>query len=186
MDFITQLWLPIVLSAAFVWFWNFLSWAVLDLHAKDYSGVPSEHSFLAALRPLNLPPGNYSFPHAETRAQRSGQAFLDNCKGGPIGILKVWPTTINMATPMIASFVLCLVVAFLLAYLASVTLKPGDPFGRIMQVIGTAGVLAHCVGFWPGGIWFRAKLRALVITTFDGLVAGFGTAAIFAAFWPKV
>lgn len=186
MEFVTQLWLPIVLAGVAVWFWNFLSWAALNLHAGDFSPLPNDDAFAKAVRPLNLPPGTYGFPDWGS-AKKDKEAFMAKWKAGPVGTISVWPSESKMGGKMIGSFLVYLAVSFLIAYLTWEALAgaKGVGFGKVMQLAGTAGVLGYCFAFLPNGIWFNAKPRAMVMCVIDGLIAGLGTGAIFAALWPS-
>src|ERR1700722_16588643 len=112
MDFISKLWLPILLSAVAVWFWAFLSWAILALHKHDMQRLPNEDAFVNAIRPLNLPPGVYGFPFCEDHKQHKDPAFVARWKAGPNGILNVWRTDINMGANMLMSFLVYLAASF--------------------------------------------------------------------------
>ncbi len=59
---ITSLWLPIVVSAVLVFFASFLLNAVLSYHVNDFRPVPDEDRVMDALRPFDLPPGDYVLP----------------------------------------------------------------------------------------------------------------------------
>ncbi len=89
MDFIKHLWLPILLSAFAVWFWAILSCAILTLHKKDWSQLPSEEAFGAAVRPLNLPHGVYGFPYCAHPKQMREAEFMEKWKRGPTGLLYI-------------------------------------------------------------------------------------------------
>ncbi|MCE2968246.1 MAG: hypothetical protein ACK5WB_14510 [Phycisphaerales bacterium] len=188
MDALTALWLPVLVSAAAVWFWQFLSWAALSLHGKDWDGLPDEDRFMNALRELNIPPGNYVFPHDDARARSSDPEFKARFKAkwqaGPIGLINVWPAKMSMGGKMIGSFLVNLLVSALIAYLASITLKPGDGFLRVTQVVVTAGILSYSFAQLHTGIWFNAKPRAMIMAVIDGVVSGVLIGVIFAAMWP--
>jgi hypothetical protein len=184
MDALVPLGLPILASAAAVWFWHFLSWAVLSLHAKDWGGLPDEDRFMQAVRELNIPPGPYAFPHVEKHGQSSDPAFKAKWQAGPVGLINIWPAKMSMGGKMLGSFVVNLVVSFLIAYLASITLKPGDEFLRVTQVVATAGILAYSFATLHNSIWFNAKPRAMVTAVVDGIVSGVLIGLVFAALWP--
>src|SRR2546421_1401905 len=105
MEFITRLWLPILLSAIAVWFWSFLSWAILAVHKHDLKPLPNEDGFGAAVRPLNVSPGVYAFPYCEHK-DRNNPAFQEKWKTGPVGILYLWKPNPSMGGNMAATFVL--------------------------------------------------------------------------------
>jgi hypothetical protein len=180
-----DLWLPTLLSAAAVWFWAFLSWAILPVHKKDFGGLPNEDAFLRAMRELNLPPGQYGFPHCKDNAQRSDPAFMEKWKTGPSGLLNVWKPNPNMGMNMVLSFVVYLIVSILIGYIGyAAGLPRGTGFGKVFQVLGAAGILAYTFSFLPQMIWFQSNVNAKIAGMLDGLVSGLVTGVIFAALWP--
>lgn len=185
MSMLMGLWLPIVLAAVGVWFWNFLSWSILPIHKKDFVGLEHEDAVMAAIRSLNIPVGSYGFPRPKSRAGVKDPAFEAKWKAGPAGLLNVWPANPAMGSKMIASFVLYAVVSVLVGYIGSEALPRGTSFAKVMQVLGTAGVLGYTFAGLPNMIWFNGTRSAKMAAVVDGLIAGLGTGAIFAAFWPK-
>ena len=67
---LTALWLPIVLSAVFVFVASSILHMVLPYHRSDYDKLPNEDAVLDALRAQNAGPGNYVAPHCVTPAAR--------------------------------------------------------------------------------------------------------------------
>lgn len=183
MDMLLAIWLPIVLAAAAAWFWSFLSWAILGIHKPETRKLPDEDAFLNAVRSLNLPPANYFFPYLEHNTK--DPAALEKWHRGPCGKLSIWSPNVNMAGNMLATLGVCLLTAFLIGYVASVTLPRGTDFMRVFQVCGTMGVLGYSFSQLPNLIWFQGGKRAMVTCVFDGIVQGLATGLIFAALWPK-
>ena len=58
-------------------------------------------------------------------------------------------------------------------------------FGKVFQVMGTAGILAYCFASFPGDVWFQKKRRAMAMDLVDGIVFGLITGVIFAWQWPR-
>ena len=59
---IASLWLPILLSAVAVFIASSVIHMFLGYHAADYKKVPAEDEVMAALRKLDIPPGDYMVP----------------------------------------------------------------------------------------------------------------------------
>jgi hypothetical protein len=183
MEFLDQLWLPIVLSAIAVWFWSFLSWAVLPVHKGDWKTLPDEDAFRAAVRPLNIPAGVYGFPHCPDHKQRKDPAFLEKWKAGPVGLLYQWNPNPSMGANMALTFGLYLVISCLMAY-AGYAALPHASHARAFQLLGTIGLLAYSFAFLPNMIWFQGAKRAMVTAIVDGIIQGLGSGAIFSLMWP--
>ena len=65
---LTALWLPIVLSAVFVFVLSSIIHMVLPWHKNDYPKLPNEDAFRAAVGPMNIPPGEYMVPRCDNMA----------------------------------------------------------------------------------------------------------------------
>lgn len=184
MDFLVALWIPILASAAAVWVASALMWMVMPHHRKDMRKLPDEDAFMAQVRAAGILPGGYAFPHCPSHADGQKPEFKRKWEEGPAGYLSVWGK-MNMGKNMGLTFLVYLVAGLLIAYLGwSALPHDGAGFGQVMQVIGTAGVLAYCTAFLPNAIWFQMPRNALLSNLFDGLVYGLITGAIFGALWP--
>lgn len=183
MDMLSQLWLPILLAGVAAWLWSFISWAAADLHRGDYRPIPAEDEAIAAVRKLGLPPGHYMYPFKDP-AKSKDPAHQAKWTSGPVGTIWVMGP-ISMPVNMLLTFAWYLGASLLIGYLAGEALRPGAEFGKVMQVAGTAGVLAYTVSGMPTLIWFQAHRSSKLMAVVDGLVQGLATGAIFAAMWPK-
>lgn len=194
MDFLVHLWLPIVASAAAVWILSAVIWMALPHHHRDYDRLPDEKAFMDAVRSLNIPPGNYGFPYFGDRASCNTPEAKKAWQEGPLGVFNNWKPGTNMARNLVLTFLVYLAISVLVGYLAwhaehrhaaGVLASGTRPrFADIMQITGTAGVLAYAFAFLPSGIWFQAKPRALLTAFADGVVYGLATGAGFAWLWP--
>lgn len=183
MDMLAHLWLPILLSAAAVWVAAAIAWMALPHHRGDFRRLPDQARFLEAVKGLGVSAGTYQFPFCSSHKEAmspEGQALFKN---NPCGTLVVFGN-VSMGRNMVLSFLVYLAVSFLLAYVGALTLPAGSEFSKVFQVLGTVGVLSYCFAFLPGGIWFSAAPRALLMNFIDGIAYGFITGAIFAALWP--
>lgn len=61
---ISSLWLPILLSAVFVFVVSSIIHMMLGYHRADYKTLPAEDQVMEALRKFNIPPGDYMMPCA--------------------------------------------------------------------------------------------------------------------------
>ena len=75
MEFVSLLWLPILLSAVFVFIVSSLVHMVLGYHAGDYQKLPNEDATMDALRSLNIPGGHYTMPKASSMKDFKNEAF---------------------------------------------------------------------------------------------------------------
>lgn len=184
MELLVQLWLAILASGAAVWVYSALAWMALPHHKNDFRGLPDEAGAMAAIRALQLRPGNYCFPHAGTREEKRSAEFAARWKEGPAGLLNVWGP-VNMARNMVLSLVVNLAVSFVVGYLASTSLTRGADFWKVLQLTATAGVLGYTFGSLPNAIWFGSSRNAVLANLFDGVMQGLITGLVFASLWPR-
>lgn len=198
MHLLLPLWLPILLSAAAVWFVSLIASMALPHHKQDWIGLTDptnspgggEDGFMDYLRRSGIKPGNYLFPDFRTSAALRSEKVEKALKDGPVGHLSVWRTPLTMGDKMAGTFIVHLVVSTLIAYLTRVAL-PADPgaapasFAKVFQIAGTAGILAYCFSSIPSAIWWGAYRRTIVANVIDGMVYGAIIGAIFARWWPQ-
>ncbi|MCW5769679.1 MAG: hypothetical protein KIT19_13455 [Phycisphaeraceae bacterium] len=200
MDFLTNLWLPIVASAAATWIAGAAFWMALPHHKKDMTELPDQKETIEKIRALGLPPGNYVFPGGGCSKEAMKDPEVQRCwKEGPLGFISLWKTPPKMGPSMIGTFCVNLAVSITIGYLAWVTIgnthgaslggvagiesRPGPTFAGIFQITGTAGILAYAFSHIPNGLWFGASRRAILMNIIDGVAYGLITGAIFAWLW---
>jgi hypothetical protein len=184
MDFITQLWLPIVVSAVVVFFLSAASHMLLPWRLREFRAVPGFEAVQAAVR--DLAPGQYLFPAEADPKARGSKEAMARWAAGPSGWLTIVPRQpIGMGRNMGQSLLVYLVVSFLTAYLASFALGAAPPTVSIVRLISTIGILSYSVGTSFSSIWFSRPWKAWAADLLDAIVQGFAMAAVFAWLWPR-
>jgi hypothetical protein len=182
---ITALWMPILLSAVIVFVASSLIHMLLKYHNSDYRKMPDEDKILAALRPANLQPGLYVFPHC-THKEMKSPAMMEKFKQGPVGFLTIRPSgPVAMGKFLGQWFVFCLVVGTAAACLAGRVLGPGTPYRTVFHVVGLAAFLGYGVGTLSNGIWKGQPWSSVLKEVIDGLIYGLLTAGTFGWLWPR-
>jgi hypothetical protein len=177
---IVSLLLPVLLSAVALFFASFLSWMVLGLHKGDWKKLPREDETLAALKPLQPPPGNYSFPNCENAKDQQTPEFQAKWEAGPRGVVTFFDN-VSMGANLAQTFVYFLVATFCIAYLGSLALPPKTPFQPVFRFISTAAFLTFFAAIVPHAIWFKVRIVGHLI---ESIAYAAITGAIFAATWP--
>ena len=180
-----SLWLPILLSAVFVFLVSFVLHTVLTYHFKDFAKLQNEDDVTDALRKLNVPYGEYLFPHAANSKEMSSPEFKEKMKKGTAGFLTFWDASRpEMGKNLTQWFVYCVVVAIFAAYIAGRALGPGAQYLSVFRFAGTTAFLGYAVALWQDSIWFRRSWNTTLRNTFDGLVYALLTAGTFGWLWP--
>ncbi len=182
---LTALWLPILISAAFV----FIASAIIHMaplwHESDLPGLPAEDVVTDALRPLNIPPGDYMLPRAKDMAEMKTVEFNERMKKGPVMLITVWPNgPISMGRQLGLWFLYILVVSYFAAYVAGRALAPGTDYLDVFRFAGTTAFIAYSVALWQIAIWYRRSWSQTFKETFDGLIYALLTAGVFGWLWP--
>lgn len=181
-----QLWLPIVLSAVFV----FVASALINMflkfwHMPDYRGFANEEEVAAAIRKSGATPGAYMMPYCKGHEALKDPAMQEKFKLGPVAHVNIRPSgMMNMGSFLGQWFVFCLFVSVACAGLAWHAL-PAHPDSHVaFHTIGVAALLAYSFGEIPNAIW-RAQPWSMTIKYFiDGVVYAIITAATFCWLWP--
>ena len=179
------LWLPILLSSVLVFIVSSILHSVLPWHKNDYKKLPEEDKVIDALRPLNIPPGDYMVPRPTSRADLGSPTFLEKMNKGPVMVLTVLPSgPMNMGRNLGLWFVYLLVVGKLAGYVASRALPPGAPYLHVFRFVGTTAFIGYSVALWQMSIWYRRSWGTTIRATIDGLIYGLLTAGVFGWLWP--
>jgi hypothetical protein len=181
------LWLPILLSAVFVFVVSAIIHMALSFwHKSDYSKLPQEDKVIDALRPFGLPPGDYFTPLCSSMSEMKTAEFCEKLKKGPVMTLTVLPNgPINMGRNLGLWFVYLLVVSYLAGYVACHALSAASGRGAILRVAGVTSFLGYAAALWQMSIWYRRSLLTTVKSTIDGVIYAVVTAYTFAGLWPR-
>jgi hypothetical protein len=182
---LTSLWLPILLSAVFVFLASSLIHMVLGYHANDFVATPDEERVRDALR--GVPPGDYVVPHAPNAAAMKDPVWQQKMREGPSGFLTIGPSgDWNMGRSLGLWFVFCLVVSQFAAYIAGRALGPGADYLDVFRFAGATAFIGYTVALWQGVIWYRRSVSATLKSTLDGLIYALLTAGTFGWLWPAL
>ncbi|HUF11134.1 MAG TPA: hypothetical protein VMO47_17565 [Rhodothermales bacterium] len=180
-----SLWLPILLSAVIVFVASSIIHMVLKYHNSDFKRVPSQDGVMDALRPFNLPPGQYMLPHADTQAERTSTEFVDKMNKGPVALLTVLPNGVpNMATLLVQWFAFCVVVSIFAAYIASRAVDPGDDYLAVFRFAGCTAFVGYGLAEIPNSIWYKRPWSVTAKSVVDALIYGLLTGGVFGWLWP--
>ena len=125
------LWLPILLASVIV----FVASSIINMaplwHRSDYPRLAKEDAVIAALRPLDLPPGDYMVPKASSMKEMGTPEFMEKMNKGPVLVLTVMPNgQWSMAQNLVLWFVYCIVVSIFAAYVAGRLCRLGPTTSR--------------------------------------------------------
>jgi hypothetical protein len=182
---ITALWLPILVSAIFVFIASSVIHMLLKWHDSDYRPVPDEATFGNAVRPLGLPPGDYMIPRPRSTAEMKSPEFAEKMRTGPVMVFTVMPGGMSMGRSLGLWFVYLIVVSTFAAYIGGRALAPGANYLEVFRFTGATAFIAYATGIWQMWIWYHRNLGTTIRSTIDSLIYAMLTAGTFGWLWPK-
>lgn len=183
MEFITTLWLPILLSAVFVFIVSSLVHMVLGYHAGDYQKLSNEDQVMDTMRGLNIPPGHYAMPKADSMKDFSSEAHKAKMKKGPVMMMHVRGPEMSMGSSLVKWFIYCVVVGFFAAYIAAHSLPVDTPYLTVFRISGCAAFMGYGLGLFQEAIWSGRSWRSTWTGVFDALLYALVTGGTFGWLW---
>jgi hypothetical protein len=160
---------------------------VLGYHKHDFRPVPNEDRVADALRPFNLPPGDYCLPRAESMAQLKDPAFVAKIEKGPVALVTVLPSgNSGMGAQLAQWFLYSVLVAVFAAYIAGRALAPGAEYLEVQRFAGATTFFCYAMAYIPTSIWYKKNWGTTLRNMLDGLIYGFVSGGVFGWLWPGV
>lgn len=180
-----SLWLPIVLSAVFVYVASTIVHMVLRYHRNDMRSVPREDEVMAALRPFDIPPGDYVIPRPATMAAMKDPGFIAKMNQGPVALITIAPSgPPAMGMNLLLWFLYSLLVSAFVAYVTGHAFGAGAPYRGVFRIAGCTAFAGYSLALLQNSIWYWRSWRSTLLSVFDGFLYGLVTAATFAWLWP--
>ena len=183
---LSALWMPILVSAVFVFITLMIIHMIPGWHQDDMTAVPGEDSVMETLRGLKVQPGEYRFPYGRTTADMTSPVFVEKMKTGPVGTMSIRPNGELPFGKMLGLwFVYALIIAVFAAYITGRTRELGAPFLEVFRVSGAVTFCCYAVAHWQNWIWWGKSTRFTLTHSVDGLVYALVTGATFGWLWPR-
>jgi hypothetical protein len=185
MGFLSVLWLPILLSAVFVFIASSVLHMLFKYHESGCNKLPAEDAVRAAMQEHKASPGFYPLPFCKME-EMGDPEMKDKFEEGPVAYITVLPNGVpSMAKSLSQWFAFTLGVGVFVAYIAHLTMQNGTDYMMAFRVTGTIATLAYCGGTIMDSIWMGQPWKSCLKFLFDGLVYGLVTAGTFGWLWPQ-
>ena len=185
MQFLTELWLPIVVAAVAVFVVSSVIHMVLPIHKGDMAQVPNEAAVLEAMKANGVGPGCYMFPFACSMKEMGSPEMQDKLQNGPSGFMTIAPPGgFGIGKSLLGWFIYSLLIGVICAYIGWLALGADTTFLAAFRVIGACAVLGYAVGAVNDSLWKGAPWKNTAKFMFDGFVYALVTAGIFGWLWP--
>ncbi len=184
MEFLIELWLPILLSSVMVFLGGSVMNMLLPHHTKDYTRLPDEDALREVMQAQQLSPAQYAIPFAHSKEDWRSEAVKKKFETGPVGLLIVGPNGSGMSRQFIQQAIYVLSISIMVAYVAYAAFGGTDQeYLKVFQVAGTVATLGYSGALFLNSIWFNVPWGNTWRHAFDGLVYGLLTAGIFGWLW---
>jgi hypothetical protein len=184
---IFSLWLPILLSAVFVFVVSSIIHMLLRYHESDFKKIPSEDEVLNSLGRFSIPPGDYMIPRGEGMKSMKDPAFIDKMKKGPVALITVIKSgPPSMTGSLVLWFVYAVIVGIFAAYIAGRALGPGAQYLEVFRFAGCTAFIGYSLALMQNSIWYNRNWCTTLKSMFDGLIYGLVTAGTFGWLWPSM
>ncbi|MCB0497920.1 MAG: hypothetical protein KDC79_17405 [Cyclobacteriaceae bacterium] len=182
---LTSLWLPILVSAVFVFILSSLLHMLLTYHNSDFKGLQKEKEVMDALRPLDLPEGEYVFPFAKDNKERQTDEYKEKLNKGPVAFINIFPNgQISMGASLIQWFLYSLLVGLFSGYVAAEALITNSDYLSVFRFVGTTAFMGYSFALLQNSIWYKRPWSTTLKSVFDGLIYALVTAGTFGWLWP--
>jgi hypothetical protein len=179
------LWLPMLLSAVFVFVASSVIHMMIGYHRADYRRVPAEDALMDAMRGFDLPPGDYLVPCAGGPKDMKDPVFLEKMKKGPRFMMTIFGGSYqNFGAQLAQWFVYLLVVSLIVAYVTGRALPAGSSYLHVFRFAGVTAFACYAVALWQDSIWYRRGWGTSIRYTIDGLIYAGLAAGTFGWLWP--
>lgn len=181
-----SLWLPILVAAIAVFVVSSVIHMLLTYHRDDYRRIEAEDAVMNALRPFNIPPGDYVLPYAGTARRMSEPDFIEKRTRGPVALMTVVPAgKPAMTGSLVQWFVYCIVVGVFAAYLTGHIVAAGANYATVFRFAGTVAFCGYGLALLQNSIWYKRNWAATLKSVFDAAVYALVTAGVFGWLWPR-
>ncbi len=184
---IADLWLPILVTAVFVFIASSVIWMATPIHKGDYTVPPDEDGIVRVLRERSFKPGQYYIPWC-SGANMKDPAFLERMKTGPWAMMYVMSGPPSFGKSLGLWFVSQIFIASLVAYVAGTALPTAAEnevtYLRAFQIAGGTALCAHAACWMENSIWRGLPWRISFVKLIDGTIYTCITAGVFGWLWP--
>jgi hypothetical protein len=154
-------------------------------HKNDYPKLSIEDKVMDALRPLEVPPGEYMIPRPANSKEMKSPDFMEKLNKGPVMMLNIWPKgPVSMGKNLILWFLYSVVIGIFSAYVTVHALQAGATYLNVFRYVGLTAFLGYSAALWQMSIWYRRSWSMTIKSTIDGLIYALLTAGIFGWLWP--
>ena len=181
MSFIIELWMPILLSAVFVFIASSLIHMVFQgWHGSDCAGLKGEAEVMRTLREAGNGPGEYMMPYAPSMKEMESPQFCAKMEEGPVGRVTIMAgNSFHLSSSLVKWFIASLVISIICAYVAQFALAADADYLLIFRLTSVVAFCAYSFAHIHKYIWEGATCKVATKYVIDGLIYALLTGGTF-------
>jgi hypothetical protein len=151
-----------LVASIILFMWQFLSWALLNIHGSEMSYTPNQDAIMEVLS-ANLEEGQYYMPRLpDTASNEEQQAAMEAALGKPWAIVSYHASMSNdMGMNMLRGWVIDFVAAFLLCWL--LLQMANLDFKTCLLASLAVGLIGYFTIDYLNSIWFDSNSLASLL-----------------------
>jgi hypothetical protein len=180
MHVLLSLWLPILASAVFVFIVSSIIHMALPWHKGDYRKLPHEDQVMEALRPFNIPCGDYLVPRCDSMQEMKTPEFQAKRQRGPVFVATFMKGEMAMGKSLALWFGYLLVISYFAGYVGAHAGAFGAVAVHSRRIIGVTAFLGYGGALCQQSIWFQRSWATTIRGLIDSAVYAALTVVAFA------
>jgi hypothetical protein len=183
---IMSLLLPIVVAAVAVFILSMIVHLAMPWHKSDYANVPNHDAAVAAIQSLNLAPDDYAVPNPQLPGGGKNPDFIAEFERGPTFHMTVIPSGgMPMGKYLGSWFGFMLLISAIAGWVTGSIVPPGGNRRAVFHYSAIITACSYGFGGWTLSIWYFRKWSTAFKGTFDAILYGLATGAVFMWLWPQ-
>lgn len=175
---ILDLWVPILVSSAFVWIFSAMVWMIFPWHKSDFSKTGDEDAVRSSLK--NHAPGYYTVPHVPDPKALKEPDVRKKFEEGPLAFITIVPSGVPaMGGKLIFSFFLNVLVGVVCAYMITRTSAPDASYLHTFRIAGTVAFVSYGFAYIQDSTWFGRPWSITAKSMLDAFLYALLTGGVF-------
>jgi hypothetical protein len=175
--------LPILASAVLVFIVSSIIHMALTWHKGDFRKIPNEDQVTDALRPLNIPYGDYVVPRCDRMKDMKTPEFKAKTQRGPVFIATFMSGEMAVGKSLVLWFVYLLVISYFAAYVGAHVGAFCAIAVHSRRIIGITAFLSYGGALCQASIWYQRSWGTTVRSLIDSVICAAVTAGTFGWLW---
>lgn len=173
-----------LVGAILLFIWQFISWAASGMHDNEYKYHPKQEQIISALSSYLKEDGQYMIPRDNPETSNEDRQEARKAMAGKSYAIIQYKDKfeMEMATPMIRSFITDVLIVLLLIFI--VGRRTYVSMGSVWATVMAVGLVAWFWHPYTENIWFQTPTEIIMNALVDWLIA-YTIVGLWLGWWLK-